>query len=64
MANTNAQTNLISQAMMNSGDQQDEADTIDDLKVTHSIHDVVESGNFEAFKVSIFFYSNYEIKLI
>ena len=53
MTNINAQANLISQAIMNSGggDQLEEADTIDELKVTLSIHDVVESGNFEAFKV-------------
>ena len=52
MTNIKAQANLISQAMMNSGDQHEEQDTIDELKVTLGIHDVVEGGNFEAFKVN------------
>jgi hypothetical protein len=52
MASINTQINLISQAMMNNSEQ--ELDKLDELKSAHSIHDAVEKGNFETFKVSYY----------
>jgi len=51
MASVNAQINLISQAMLNNSEQ--ELDKLDEFKSAQSIHDAVEKGNFETFKVSL-----------
>jgi diphthamide synthase (EF-2-diphthine--ammonia ligase) len=53
MASINTQINLISQAMMMNNSEQ-ELDKLDELKSAHSIHDAVEKGNFETFKVSYY----------